>query len=51
MVRPGMVVHTCNASTWEEEAGVLQVQGQATYIMRPWLKNKNKKRIMVHNFT
>jgi hypothetical protein len=33
-VNMGMVVHSCNPSTWEAEAGGLRVQGQ------PWLHNE-----------
>jgi hypothetical protein len=38
----GVVVHTCNPSTWEVEAGGSWVQGQLGYIARPCLENKTK---------
>jgi hypothetical protein len=50
----GMVVHTCNASTWEGEAGELCIQGQPGlhskfqtslgYTVRYCLKKANQKR-------
>jgi hypothetical protein len=50
---PGMVVHTCNPSTLEAEAGGLQVQGQPGLYTkfqakfgvqgRPYLKNKKNE--------
>jgi hypothetical protein len=39
-----MVVHTCNPSTWEAEAGGPGVLDQLSYIARPSLKKKKKKK-------
>lgn len=41
----GIVLHTCNPSTWEAKARGLQVQaqcGQLSDLMRPCIKIKNK---------
>jgi hypothetical protein len=51
--KPVMVVHVCNPSSWEAEAGGLKVQGQLWlhgefkgslgYIMRCYLKKTKKE--------
>jgi hypothetical protein len=44
MRKVGVVVHACNPSTWEADAGGLGVQAQPDYIVRPCLKqNKTPK--------
>lgn len=38
-----MLVHACNSSTWEAEAGKVQVQGYpGLYIMRPYFKEQKE---------
>jgi hypothetical protein len=37
--KPGVVVHICNPSTQQAEAGGLRVQSLPGYIARPCLKN------------
>jgi hypothetical protein len=41
-VSPGVVVHACNPSTWEAEAGGSQVQACLGYIVRPYLNKSNQ---------
>jgi hypothetical protein len=42
--KPGMVVHTCNLSTREADAGGLRVQGQPG-LHRPPSQTKNREQI------
>jgi hypothetical protein len=37
------MVHTCNSTTWEAEAGGLQFEARLDYIARPCLKIKKRR--------
>jgi hypothetical protein len=39
-VEQGMVLHACNPSTWEAEAGGSQAQASLDYLARPCIKKK-----------
>lgn len=41
----GMVAHTCDFSTWEIEAGALEIWGQSRQLWRHCLKRKWKKNL------
>jgi hypothetical protein len=40
----GVVVHACNPSTWEDEAGGSRALASLGYTARPYLKRKKKKK-------
>jgi hypothetical protein len=41
---PGLLVYTCNSSTWEAETGGLQIQGQPGLHSESLSQKKKKER-------
>jgi hypothetical protein len=48
LTRPGVVVHVCNPSTWETDAGGSKVQSQAILHRKTLSQKKKKKKIYIY---
>jgi hypothetical protein len=46
--KPGMMIHACNLRTQEAEVGGSWVWGQLGYIVRPWLKKRKAKLLVLY---